>query len=43
MNPERVFFGRDLVCGTLRLVLADLQTKFDGELLDLTMLDLLAY
>lgn len=42
MNPEQVFFGGDLVCGTLRLVLADLQAKFDGELLDLTMLDLLA-
>ena len=42
MNPEQVFFGGDLVCGTLRLVLADLQVKFDGKLLDLTMLDLLA-
>jgi hypothetical protein len=35
-------FGDDLVLGTLRLVLRDIPKKFDGELLDLTVLGLLA-
>jgi hypothetical protein len=42
MNVGRIHFGGDLVSGILRLVLNDLQRKFDGELLDLTVLDLLA-
>ena len=42
MNVKRIHFGGDLVLGTLRLVLDDLPKKFDGELLDLAVLDLLA-
>lgn len=42
MNVGRIHFGGDLVFGTLRLILDNLQKKFDGELLDLTVLDLVA-
>lgn len=42
MNVERIHFGDDQVFGTLMLVLDGLSKKFDGELLDLTVLDLLA-
>lgn len=42
MDVGRMHFGGDLVFGTLRLVLDDLSKKFDGKLLDLAVLDLLA-
>jgi hypothetical protein len=43
MNVQgQLKFGSDLVLGTLRLVLHNLPKKFDGELLDLTVLCLLA-
>jgi len=42
MNVGRIHFGGDQVFGTLMLVLDGLSKKFDGELLDLTVLDLLA-
>ena len=41
MSVRQIYFGRDLVFGTLRLVLDDLQKKFDGDILVLTVLDLL--
>lgn len=43
MNVQgQLHFSGDLVLGTLRLLLYDLPQKFDGELLDLTVLCLLA-
>ena len=42
MDVGRMHFGGDLVFGTLPLVLDDLSKKFDGKLLDLAVLDLLA-
>lgn len=42
MNVGRIHFGGNLVFNTLMLVLDGLSKKFDGELLDLTVLDLLA-
>lgn len=41
-RQDQTYFGGDFVRGALRLVLQDLPKKFDGDLLDLTVLSILA-